>query len=139
MSELQGMRPVGKSRRWEPTLLALLLGLFCFLGALYSAQIPLFSGPDELVHFKYIGYLIQQKELPKLDKATASISHQLVQQPPLYYALAALAIGRLPIDVALANAVPNPYLEKGLSYRAYLTLPDAPVESTWAPRGARLV
>ncbi len=120
-------------------LLGLLLALFVALGSLYTWVIPLYDGPDEYAHFRYISYLVQEKQLPQLDATTASISHQLIQQPPFYYGLTALLVGWLPVDVALANALPNPYLEKGLSHRAYLTLPDAPPQSAWAPRGARLV
>jgi 4-amino-4-deoxy-L-arabinose transferase-like glycosyltransferase len=120
-------------------LLGLLIALFVGLGAIYVWTIPLFDGPDEYAHFAYIGYLAQEKQLPRLDEASARISHQLIQQPPFFYAMTTLAVGWLPIREALAGAVPNPYLEKGLSYRAYLTLPDAAPESRWAPYGARLV
>jgi 4-amino-4-deoxy-L-arabinose transferase-like glycosyltransferase len=124
-----------KSSYW----LGLLLALFVALGIAYSWVIPLYEGPDEYAHLEYIGYLLEEEELPKLDEATARISHQLVQQPPLFYALAAVVCAWLPVDVALANAEVNPYVDKNLSHRAYLTLPDAPRESTWAPRAARLV
>ncbi|MCC6455329.1 MAG: glycosyltransferase family 39 protein [Caldilineaceae bacterium] len=120
-------------------LLGLLLVLFMALGMVYSWVIPLYEGPDEYAHLKYVGYLRQEKELPKLDEATAHISHELVQQPPLFYALAAAASAWLPVDVALANAEVDPYVDKNLSHRAYLTLPDAPVEGTWAVRAARMV
>ena len=125
--------------RLHRLLLGLLIALFVGLAALYVWTIPLFDGPDEYAHFAYIGYLAQEKQLPRLDEASASISHQLIQQPPFFYAVAALAVGWLPIEEALAGAVPNPYLEKGLSYRAYLTLPNVAPESQWAPYGARLV
>ena len=133
------VRPVDKVKRWQPILLGLLLLLFVAMGFVYSAAIPLYEGPDEYAHLEYIGYLLQARKLPPLDAATAHISHQLVQQPPLFYALSATIVGWFPIDVALANAEVNPYVNKNLSHRAYLTLPDAPPASALAPRAARAV
>jgi 4-amino-4-deoxy-L-arabinose transferase-like glycosyltransferase len=128
-----------KQRRWEPWLLGALLTLFVGLALVYSWAIPLYEGPDEYAHLEYTAYLLQAKKLPQLDAATAAISHQLVQQPPLFYALSAVVVGWLPVDVALSSAEVNPYINKNLSHRAYLTLPDAPPESVLAPRAARLV
>jgi 4-amino-4-deoxy-L-arabinose transferase-like glycosyltransferase len=139
MSKPGAVLPAAKKRRWEPILLGVLLALFAGIALVYSWVIPLYEGPDEHAHLEYIGYLLRAQKLPELDAATASVSHQLVQQPPLFYVLSATLVGWLPVDVALANAEVNPYVDKNLSHRAYLTLPDAPPESLLAPRGARLV
>lgn len=133
------MTASAKKRGWEPLLLGALLALFVGMAVVYMRAIPLYEGPDEYAHLEYIGYLLQERKLPALDAATAQQSHQLVQQPPLFYTLAAAVAGWFPIDVALANAEVNPYVSKNLSHRAYLTLPDVPVASSYASRAARFV
>jgi hypothetical protein len=69
----------------------LLVLLFSGLVAGYAKVLPPFEAPDADAHYKYIVYLHQTRRLPFIDEQHATLSHQLVQQPPLYYLLAALA------------------------------------------------
>jgi hypothetical protein len=100
-----------------PYPLVLLLLLFCLLATSYGAVIPLFEGPDENAHFGYIAYLHQMGRLPALTPETAAISHELVQQPPLYYGLAALLNRGQKLETARQLEHRNPYAGIGMSKR----------------------
>jgi hypothetical protein len=73
-------------------LLVSLLLLFLLLGVVYSVTTPLFEAPDEVWHYAYIRYLVEEHTLPALTD-TDSGAYQEVAQPPLYYAVAALVSG----------------------------------------------
>ncbi len=114
---------------------ALLLLTFAVLVGVYANLVPVFEGPDSGAHFRYIAYLRQARSLPLLDAQTGAISHELIQQPPLYYALAAILTPTSQIEPALQLEVVNPYYSMGLSKRATVTLPGAPVAPTlWIAR-----
>ncbi len=130
--------PLNTHRRTR-IFFGLLLAAFVTLAAVYVAVIPPFEGPDEYAHLTYVGYLRQAQALPRLDAAHAHISHQLVQQPPLFYGLTALLVGGLRVDHSLAAGVVNPYLAKSLSHRAYLDLPQTTRADFAALYAARLV
>jgi hypothetical protein len=98
--------------------------LFGLLAASYGAVIPLFEGPDENAHFGYIAYLQQTGRLPALTAEVAAISHELVQQPPLYYGLAALINLGQNMEAARQLEQRNPYAGKGMSKRYTFTLPN---------------
>ncbi len=119
--------------------LGMLLTAFAVLAGLYLRTIPHFEGPDEYAHLAYVNYLRQTHNLPRLDAATAAVSHQLVQQPPLFYLLATLATLHTSPQAALTAAEVNPYAQKGLSVRAHISLPDTPPTSGRAVQLARLV
>jgi len=105
-----------------------------FVGV-YANLVPVFEGPDSGAHFRYIAYLRQRKTLPSLDAQAAAISHELIQQPPLYYALAAILTPTNQIEPALRLEVANPYYSMGLSKRATITLPGASVApALWIAR-----
>lgn len=81
------------SRRARGALAAIVV-LYVALAVLYSYATRLKFGPDEPAHFVYIQSVALDGRLPTLgDRNTyqprAAVSHQR-QQPPLYYALAAL-------------------------------------------------
>lgn len=110
----------------DPTII-FLTAAFCLLAGLYAMVTPLFEGPDAGDHFRYIVYLQRTHQLPRFDPATAAFSHELVQQPPFYYALAALASTGISATAALELNQINPYYQKGLSQRATIT----PIRETW--------
>ncbi len=101
----------------------MLLVAFCIMASLYGLMTPFFEGPDSGDHFRYIAYLQRTQRLPGLDSETAAFSHELVQQPPFYYAIAALvSAGTISPEALELNQV-NPYYQKGLSQRATFTPP----------------
>jgi len=122
--------------------LAVLCALFILLAGVYSYLTPLFEGPDAGAHFRYIAYLYGQRRLPQLDPATAAVSHQLVQQPPLYYALAAAINAGNAVERAAALEQVNPYYAKGMSQRATISAHDAPwaqQRPVWLARAVSLL
>ena len=117
-------------------------GLFLLLAALYALATPPFEAPDAGAHYGYIVYLHQNRTLPRVDTQHAATSHQLVQQPPLYYALAAAATAGLPVERGLELLRPNPQYLKGLTFRATATVPDADWEAqapVWVARAVSLL
>ncbi len=72
---------------------AIVLG-YLILAVLYSVVNPLFESPDEFQHYKFVRYLIDQRALP-VQSAAALTEYQ---QPPLYYALGALAAGSITVE-----------------------------------------
>ncbi len=107
------------------TACLLLLLVYGVLTASYGAIIPFFEGPDEDAHVAYIAHLQQTHRLPTLDAENAGVSHELVQQPPLYYAMAALADWGQGMAAARQLDHRNPYTAKGLSKRYTITLPNS--------------
>ncbi len=96
------MKPMNKN---IPTILALALLISFFLLALsYSVTVPPFEAPDEVGHFYYIYHLLTTRSLPVQRMGELGEAHQ----PPLYYALAALAA--LPADLKDPTGAysPNP-------------------------------
>lgn len=73
--------------------------VFALFALSYSVAIPLFEGPDEDDHFRYVKYIADQRALPvqSFVMGGGEAGHQ-GWQPPLYYALAALVIS--PIDTS---------------------------------------
>jgi len=69
----------------------LILIAFILLGAVYSVVTPLFEASDELWHYPFIKHLADGQGLPVLDPANPGPWRQEAGQPPLYYAIGALA------------------------------------------------
>ena len=88
-----------KLNRFQPTGRTVLLIAFLALALCYSLIIPLFEGPDEDDHFRYAKFIADHRALPvqQFEPGGGVAGHQ-GWQPPLYYALAALAI--TPIDTS---------------------------------------
>lgn len=82
----------------NPQLIVLLL-VFLALALAYSFVVPLFEGPDEDDHFRFAVYLADHRFLPvqQFQPGGGEAGHQ-GWQPPLYYALAALAFA--PVDTS---------------------------------------
>jgi 4-amino-4-deoxy-L-arabinose transferase-like glycosyltransferase len=94
--------------------LALLLIIFVLLGTVYSIVTPLFEASDELWHYPFIKRLADGEGLPVLDPANPGPWRQEAGQPPLYYALGALAT--FWIDTGDINEVRwiNPHADIGI-------------------------
>lgn len=79
--------------------LPVLLAAFLLVALAYSVAIPLFEGPDEDDHFRYVRFLADNRALPvQLFQAGGGAAGHQGWQPPLYYMLAALVIS--PIDTS---------------------------------------
>ena len=111
-------------------LLAVLV-LTCFVALLYGTVVPPFEGPDADAHFGYVAFLRDHPGFPPLDAQTAAISHEAVQQPPLYYGIVALLTSPLVLTPTLVMHVPNPQWPEH-SARATLTPSDGP-PGGWLP------
>jgi 4-amino-4-deoxy-L-arabinose transferase-like glycosyltransferase len=76
-----------------------LLCVFALLALTDAVVVPLFEGPDEDDHFRYVKYLADHRALPVqlFQPGGGDAGHQ-GWQPPLYYGLAALVIS--PVDTS---------------------------------------
>ncbi len=75
------------SQRWlAPILLA-----FIVLAVTYSVVTPIFEAGDELWHYPFVQHLATGHGLPVQDPNVETLWEQEGGQPPLYYALSALA------------------------------------------------
>jgi 4-amino-4-deoxy-L-arabinose transferase-like glycosyltransferase len=81
--------------RWG---LAVVVGLFCALGAIHSVVVPLFEAPDELWHFSFIRVLATERSLPVQPMEGKDMWLREAGQPPLYYVLAAPFVA--PLDTS---------------------------------------
>ena len=86
--------------------LLLLLALYGVTAVWLCFRLPAFSGPNEALHYAYVAHLRQTGRLP--DPRPVSAMNEL-HQPPLYYAVAALA--GLPFEPppSLDGLQSNPY------------------------------
>lgn len=73
-------------------ILVAILVIFAGLSVVYGIVTPLFEGPDEAAHFRYVQYLAAGEGLPAIGAATFEVLWEGLQQPPLYYAVAAALI-----------------------------------------------
>ena len=87
--------------------LLVLLGAYIVLAVSYSLADPLFESTDELRHFRYVRHLVVHRRLPiQQPGAPRAQSHH----PPLYYALAAVISGWVPVTQDVYYAPPeNPF------------------------------
>lgn len=74
--------------------LPVLLGAFILLALSFSVIVPLGEAPDEVPHFAYVQYLAKHQRMPPHEGAVLGESFQ----PPLYYAVGALATFWIPQD-----------------------------------------
>ncbi len=103
------------SKRMERALLATILGLFVVLGAIYSVVVPPFEASDELWHYPMVKYIADYWELPVQDPANVGPWRQEGSQPPLYYALAAVATSWIDTsDMEIVRYL-NPHVDNGVA------------------------
>jgi 4-amino-4-deoxy-L-arabinose transferase-like glycosyltransferase len=94
MSQQAYAPPSGQAtRRW----LAVIVVAFLVLGLIYSVVVPLFEAPDEVWHFAFADHLAKGGGLPVFNEDKSAFLRE-GGQPPLYYAIVALAIA--PFDRA---------------------------------------
>lgn len=98
----------------QRALLPLLLAVFVALGASYAVLTPLFEVSDELWHYPMVKTLADGHGLPVQDPAKPGPWRQEGSQPPLYYALMALATRW--IDTSDMDSVRwiNPHADNGV-------------------------
>src|SRR5574341_466453 len=80
-------------RRWliaNPELFVMVAG-FMLLAVVYSIVTPIFEAGDEIWHYPFVQHLATGHSLPIQDPGMKTLWAQEGGQPPLYYALAALA------------------------------------------------
>jgi 4-amino-4-deoxy-L-arabinose transferase-like glycosyltransferase len=80
-------RPAARPRIY----LVAVLGAFLVLGVLYALSTPVFEASDEIFHYPVVKHIADGRGLPVQDPKTEAAWEQEGSQPPLYYALAALA------------------------------------------------
>ncbi len=92
----------------------LLLAVFVLLGCVYAVVTPLFEVSDELWHYPMVKTLADGNGLPVQDPANPGPWRQEGSQPPLYYAVMALATAW--IDTSDMDQVRwiNPHADNGL-------------------------
>jgi hypothetical protein len=71
---------------------------FLVLGSVYSVVTPIFEASDELSHYPVVKHIADGHGLPVQDPAVETAWKQEGSQPPLYYALAALATAWINTD-----------------------------------------
>lgn len=103
--------PTAPTRRLA---LAGILVTFCVLGLVYSVSTPIFEASDEPQHYPYVKHIADGRGLPIPSPDPAlNPAHQEGTQPPLYYAVGALAT--FWIDTGDVNDLYklNPHAQKG--------------------------
>ena len=120
--------------RWPYLGLLLTLLLYLSLATVYLVVTPPLAGFDAIAHMNHINYLRKFRQLPPIDHTTAEFSYELLTQPPLYYAVAALAsVGTPYVDAdRQTRAQANTYFP-GLSKQQSIMLPTTPdaVHRAW--------
>jgi 4-amino-4-deoxy-L-arabinose transferase-like glycosyltransferase len=71
--------------------LSLVLLAFLGLGVIYSLATPVFEASDEIFHYPVVKHIADGRGLPVQDPKARAAWEQEGSQPPLYYALAAMA------------------------------------------------
>ncbi len=99
-------------------ILAVILSAFVVLGFIYSLATPVFEASDEISHYPVVKYIADGYGLPVQDPRNVAAWEQEGSQPPLYYALAALATAWINTDDMPAIRWRNPFSNIGvpLSY-----------------------
>lgn len=83
-------------RRW----LLFILAVYSLLGIAYSWVTPLGESPDEIDHFLYVRYLVEQRKFPVMQPVAEQNETMEANQPPLFYLLNALVTGPLPMTAS---------------------------------------
>ncbi|MCC7361605.1 MAG: glycosyltransferase family 39 protein [Anaerolineales bacterium] len=94
--------------------LPLLLAAFILLGTVYAVVTPLFEVSDELWHYPMVKTLADGQGLPVQDPANPGPWRQEGSQPPLYYAVMALATSWIDTSDMAAVRWVNPHADNGL-------------------------
>ncbi len=84
--------------------ITLILAMFVVLGTIYSVVTPIFEASDELWHYPFVKHLADGNGLPVQDASIDQPWRQEGSQPPLYYALSALATFWIDTDLEVDTA-----------------------------------
>ena len=104
-----------RSASLERILRAAILLTFVMLAAVYSLIVPPFEASDELWHYPMVRYIADNRSLPVQDPADVGPWRQEGSQPPLYYALGALATFWIDTsDMAQVRHL-NPHVDNGIA------------------------
>lgn len=148
--QTKGMEQHEDRSQWTTGLrspaLWVLLALYLIVASQYFATVPPLEGFDAAAHMNAINYWRQEltrspsMDLPTIDTETTAFSYELITQPPLYYALSALAMNWLPYDEAdsYVRESANRYFP-GLSTRQSIDLPGIPRSIEQAMTVARVM
>ncbi|MHB1131189.1 MAG: glycosyltransferase family 39 protein [Chloroflexota bacterium] len=109
----KGAAPSRRGRLARSLVVAGLLAVFLALGSYYALTSPLYSRPDEPVHYAYTLHLLAGKGLPTVDTSVIGARNDKptqmeAHQPPLYYAAVAAVARLLPAGRDEMPAM-NPY------------------------------
>ena len=103
------------SQRVEKGILIAILVIFVVLGTAYSIVVPPFEASDELWHYPMVKYIADHWSLPVQDPANIGPWRQEGSQPPLYYALSAVATSWIDTsDMAEVRHL-NPHVDNGIA------------------------
>ena len=80
--------------------LTLILLLYLLLGAAYSWVVPLGEAPDEVDHFLYVRYLLEERAFPVMRPIAADNETMEANQPPLFYLLNAAVTAPFPMTAS---------------------------------------
>lgn len=96
------------TERRSQFLLAGVIGAYLVLALWFSVAIPPFEATDEISHFRFAKFLLDNHRLPLQSHDPARLENVVAHNPPFYYLAVALAV--LPIDLSdLDRVVPaNP-------------------------------
>ena len=70
-------------------MIGMVLIAFLALGTMWSVCVPAFEKPDEVHHFAYVQFLARERRLPVQAREPDPFLDAELQQPPLYYLVAA--------------------------------------------------
>ncbi len=112
MEGLSALRAIDRINR-QRHVLWVALALVAALSLFSSATNPLFEPPDELQHYQFVRYLVEERKLPvaELNKE-ASQTRRLfdstpsgLNRPPLYYIIGALLVAQIddPEEIPAGN------------------------------------
>ena len=105
-------RQSAASARWA---VILLLIVFIVLDVTYSVVTPIFEASDELWHYPVVQYIVAGHGLPvQTPVDRPGLWKQQASQPPLYYALAALATAWIDTSDLTTVLRPNPHAAVGV-------------------------
>ncbi len=163
MSSSSGLQidlaPAPETRKQRAAILrghygALAIGvLFLLLSILYNVAVPAWEADNELSHFNYVRYLIDQRALPAVDAQVPSpvitdacrsgedrilleLTHQF-RQPPLYYLLGAAMTFWIDTDTTAPSAA-NPFRMWDPTQLGYNFALHDPADESFPYRGTML-
>ena len=93
--------------------IAAILAAFVLLSTTYSVVTPIFEAPDELQHYFFVQHLADGEGLPVITGPVPDIQAE-VHQPPLYYALGALATFWIDTGPLTDSVWRNPHAQIGV-------------------------